>query len=297
MHWRALRTPSIGTALVLPGFGEFIEKYHETADDLLARGFEVFVMEWFGQGLSTRPLRNRGKVHVPDFARYLVDLGRMIDTVLPPRDGARPRLALGHSLGAHLLLRHMKAHPRAFDVLLFSSPLADINYGPIPRWLARAIASTACALGLSRAYLFGARDYDRARVRFEDNRLTADRARFLEPHAWIARNPELAIGGPTFGWLRAAQRSIALTERPGFARDIRTPILTLAASGDRVVSVAAARRLSKELANATHIEFTDAGHELLQERDSVRALVWQQIDGFLGLSANVSRPGAAIAVR
>jgi lysophospholipase len=221
----------------------------------------------------------------------------MIDTVLPPRDGARPRLALGHSLGAHLLLRHMKAHPRAFDVLLFSSPLADINYGPIPRWLARAIASTACALGLSRAYLFGARDYDRARVRFEDNRLTADRARFLEPHAWIARNPELAIGGPTFGWLRAAQRSIALTERPGFARDIRTPILTLAASGDRVVSVAAARRLSKELANATHIEFTDAGHELLQERDSVRALVWQQIDGFLGLSANVSRPGAAIAVR
>jgi lysophospholipase len=293
MHWRATRTPAIGTALVLPGFGEFIEKYHETANDLLARGFEVFVMEWFGQGLSTRPLRNRGKVHVPDFARYLVDLGRLVDTVLPPRDGARPRLAMAHSMGAHLLLRYLKAHPRAFDVLVFCSPLADINYGRLPRWLARAVATAACALGLSRAYLFGARDYDPRRVRFPGNRLTADRARFLEPHAWIARNPELAVGGPTFGWLRAAQRSIALARRKGFARDIRAPILVLAAAADRVVCAEASRRLSKELPNATHIEIADAGHELLRERDSVRTLLWQQIDGFLGLGANVSRPGAA----
>jgi lysophospholipase len=293
-HWRALRTPSIGTALVLPGFGEFIEKYHETAADLLARGFDVFVMEWFGQGLSTRPLRNRDKVHVPDFARYLVDLGRMVDTVLPPRDGARQRLAVGHSLGAHMLLRYMKDHPRAFDVLLFASPMIDINYGRMPRWLARAIASTACAVGLSRAYVFGARDYDRSRIRFDGNRLTADRGRFVEPHAWVARNPELAIGGPTFGWLRAAQHSIAATERAGFGRDIRAPILALVAAGDRVVSTEAARRLIRSLGNATHIEFTDAGHELLRERDSVRALVWQQIDGFLGVAPSVNQPGPAV---
>lgn len=283
MHWRALRQPAIGTALVLPGFGEFIEKYHETADDLLARGFEVYVLEWFGQGLSTRPLRNRGKVHVPDFARYLLDLGRMVDTVLPPRDGARPRLAVGHSLGAHLLLRYLKTHPRAFDVVLLTSPMVDINYGRMPRWLARAITGACCALGLSRRYLFGARDYDARRVRFEGNRLTADRARFHEAHAWIARNPELAVGGPTFGWLRAAQHSIRLTERAGFAADIRVPILMLAAAPDRVVSVEAARRLTRKLPSATHIEFTDAGHELLRERDEVRAMVWQQIDGFLGL--------------
>lgn len=291
MHWRALRSPGIGTALVLPGFGEFIEKYHETAADLLARGFDVYVMEWSGQGLSTRALRNHDKVHVPDFARYLIDLGRMVDTVLPPRDGARPRLAIGHSLGAHLLLRYLKDHPRAFDVLLFSSPMIDINYGRLPRWLARAIVGGACALGLSRAYVFGARDYDRRRVRFEGNRLTSDPARFLEPHAWIGRNPELSIGGPTFGWLRAAQHSIATTERPGYCRDIRVPILVLAAAVDRVVSIEAARHLSKELPNATHIEFTDAAHELLRERDSVRALVWQQIDGFLGVAPNLSLPG------
>ena len=58
-------------------------------------------------------------------------------------------------LGAHLLLRYLKDHPRAFDVLLVASPLVDINYGRLPRWLAHAIVNAACAAGLSRAYVFG----------------------------------------------------------------------------------------------------------------------------------------------
>ena len=81
-YWRATRQPAQGTALVLPGLGEFIEKYHETVDDLLKRGFEVYVMDWFGQGLSTRPLANRHKLHVLGFGRYLVDLAKLVDSVL-----------------------------------------------------------------------------------------------------------------------------------------------------------------------------------------------------------------------
>ena len=280
VYWRAQRPPAAGAVLVLPGLGEFVEKYHETVADLLARGFEVYVMDWFGQGLSTRPLGNRHKLHVLGFGRYLADLARLVDHVLAKRD-VRPRIVLGHSLGAHLALRHLRDHPRSFDAMIMLSPMAEIAYGRLPRFLARAITETMCFLGLGRAYVFGAQDYDARRKRFDGNRLTGDEARFLEPHGWIARNPELATGGPSFAWLRAAQRSIRAASRPAFLSTIKSPCLLLSPAADRIVSVAATQRLAQLLPNATYVEFMDAGHELLRERDSVRALLWQRIDDFL----------------
>ncbi|HMG51290.1 MAG TPA: alpha/beta fold hydrolase, partial [Inquilinus sp.] len=43
-----------GTVLILNGRSEFIEKYRETAGELIARGFRVFGFDWRGQGLSSR---------------------------------------------------------------------------------------------------------------------------------------------------------------------------------------------------------------------------------------------------
>ncbi|HXZ17468.1 MAG TPA: alpha/beta hydrolase, partial [Roseiarcus sp.] len=50
-----------GTVAVFGGRGEFVEKYFEIAGDLLARGFAVAALDWRGQGLSERALRNARK--------------------------------------------------------------------------------------------------------------------------------------------------------------------------------------------------------------------------------------------
>lgn len=44
-----------GTAFVFPGRTEYAEKYGLVAGRLVARGFSVVVIDWRGQGLSTRP--------------------------------------------------------------------------------------------------------------------------------------------------------------------------------------------------------------------------------------------------
>jgi lysophospholipase len=280
VHWRARRPPGVGVALVLPGFGEFVEKYHETVGDLLDRGWSVYAMDWYGQGMSTRALANRHKGHVGDFRRYLSDLNKLVESALPPHSDL-PRLLIGHSMGGHLALRYLFEHPRSFDLAVLSSPMVDIDYGRMPRWLARAIAEGACALGLGRAYSFGAGDYDPKNARFQDNRLTHDRRRFFEQHAWIARRPRLAIGGPTFAWVRAAQRSIRATERRGFARGVRVPVLVMAAEQERVVSIAATQRLVSAMPSAAYIGLVDARHEVLMETDEIRAMFWQRVDRFL----------------
>lgn len=294
-HWRPLRPPGIGSVLVLPGFGEFIEKYHEVVEELLVRGFDVHVIDWYGQGLSTRALVNRDKVHVDDFLRYLADMRRLIEAMHQLHDPTRFRMVLGHSLGAHVALRYLHDRPNAFNAAVLTSPMTDIHYGVLPRWAAEPLARALCALGLSRRYVFGARNYVATRARFHGNRRTSDRLRFHDQHAWIAGNPELAVGGPTFGWVRAAQHSIALTERPTFARAIRTPTLIVAAEHDRIVVAPATERLARAMPDATLIEIADSRHEILIERDPIRALFWQQFDRFLGIDGVVAEEGSVTA--
>ena len=84
-----------GTVAIFEGRGEFIEKYFETARDLLARGFAVAALDWRGQGGSERPLRNARKGHVDDFSQFERDLDAFVAQVLEPHCprpwfGARP---------------------------------------------------------------------------------------------------------------------------------------------------------------------------------------------------------------
>src|SRR6195256_6515105 len=63
-----------GTVCVFQGRAEFIEKYFEVVRDLQARGFAVATMDWRGQGLSQRALRDPFKGHVTSFAKFGIDL-------------------------------------------------------------------------------------------------------------------------------------------------------------------------------------------------------------------------------
>src|SRR5919106_345859 len=59
-----------GTVCVFPGRAEFIEKYFEVVAELRLRGFAAAVLDWRGQGLSQRSLRDPRKGHVKYFADY-----------------------------------------------------------------------------------------------------------------------------------------------------------------------------------------------------------------------------------
>ncbi len=62
-----------GTVCLFQGRSEFIEKYFETVRDLRARGFAVATLDWRGQGLSDRVLRNPRKGYVRSFSQYQIE--------------------------------------------------------------------------------------------------------------------------------------------------------------------------------------------------------------------------------
>src|SRR5438445_12947058 len=73
-----------GTVCLFQGRAEFIEKYFETVRDLRARGFAVAMIDWRGQGLSGRALRNSRKGYVRNFNDYTIDLETFINEAVRP---------------------------------------------------------------------------------------------------------------------------------------------------------------------------------------------------------------------
>src|SRR5579859_1726679 len=72
-RWPAERRER-GTACLLQGRAEFIEKYFEVVQELRSRGLSVIAFDWRGQGLSDRALADPHKGHVESFRQYDTDL-------------------------------------------------------------------------------------------------------------------------------------------------------------------------------------------------------------------------------
>ena len=79
LRWAAWPEPEgrvRGTVLILNGRSEFIEKYRETAGELIARGFRVFGFDWRGQGLSSRTPTGDETGHYDSFDPLVQDAAR-----------------------------------------------------------------------------------------------------------------------------------------------------------------------------------------------------------------------------
>src|SRR6202035_3739544 len=105
--------------------------------------------------------------------------------------------------------------------------------------------------------------------------------RFARNRALVAERPEIRLAGPTWCWLEAAYRSMALMEAPGFAEAITTPCLIFGAGRDRIVETQAVRDFARHLPRACYVAIPEAGHEILMENDFIRAKFWSEFDRFV----------------
>lgn len=277
--------PARGTCLLVNGRSEFLEKYAEQAADWTARGWRVVSFDWRGQGLSEgEPPGPHRAGHIDDFATYLADADGLLPGLLGDAPG--PVVCYAHSMGGHLMLRHVLARRPGWLALILSAPMLGIHTGPLPAGAAALIAAAACRLGLARRHAPGQHDYDSRDQRFTGNRLTSDPQRFQIAADAIAAHPGLAVGGVTFGWLDAAFRSLrqldeALRPPPPSPPPPALPLLILSAGGDRIVRAETHAVLAKRWPGALLRRYPDALHELMMEDDAIRQTVWADIDRFL----------------
>ena len=276
--------PTNGTVCLFHGRGECIEKYFESIEELLQRGFAVATMDWRGQGGSSRVLHNRRKGHVRSFAQYDRDLAQFVQEVVLP-DCPPPYYALAHSMGGNVVLRSLKTYSW-FDRVVCVAPMVGLKRRIVPWPVIRAIAEFARGLGGGGLYVPGGRDLPTECRPFKDNPLTRDIDRYKRNGMILEADPDLATGSPTIGWLVAALRAIEALQAAEFRIEIKIPVLIVQAAYDRVVSNEAIGELSSSLPAGANIFIDGSRHEILMERQLVREQFWAAFDAFV--------PGTAV---
>jgi lysophospholipase len=268
-----------GTVCVFAGRSESIEKYFETVRDLRERGFAVAMIDWRGQGHSSRRLRDPRKGYVRDFSDYVVDVETFVQQVVLP-DCPPPYFALAHSMGGAVMLQVAHAGKRWFDRMVLSAPMIDLP-GHRTSFAARTMLRVLRFAGQGGRYVPGGSDALTGSDSFINNPFTSDPVRFARNAAILEEDPTLGIGSPTVAWADTAFRAMHGFRASNYPSEIRQPILMLAASNDAVVSTAAIEEFAYHLRAGSHLVIAGSKHEILQEQDRYRAQFWAAFDAFV----------------
>jgi len=276
MDWLQPATEHLrGSLLFAGGRGDFIEKYLEAYAYWHAGGWNVTAFDWRGQG------RSRGDIaggNLLSFDILVEDLAVLIADWRASREG--PHAAIGHSMGGHMLLRVLAEKQPALDAAVLVAPMIRVNSAPLSPSLAPMITDFMCLAGWRDQPVWKASALPTGPGSRRQYHLTGSADRYADELWWWEQQPELKLGAPSWGWMRAAHRSAAAFTRKKLAR-VTIPVLLLGTDRDRLVSPAAIRRAAASLPRAELKMYPDAGHEILRDADPVRLDALARIDAFL----------------
>ena len=129
---------------------------------------------------------------------------------------------------------------------------------------------------------------------FDLNKLTSDPARYRRNCRLYDTYPQLALGGPTMAWVRAACEAVEIVQDADFMARIQVPVLFIAASADEVVSTQAVADYARRLRGGMVLTIDGARHEILQEADIFREQFFAAFDAFVPGSAASQPAGSAL---
>jgi lysophospholipase len=272
-------TAGRGSLLYAGGRGDFVEKYLEIQNHWFERGWNVTAFDWRGQGGSRGAIEGG---HLDSLDPLVEDLASLVASWRAAAPA--PHVAVGHSMGGHVLLRALCERDLGLDAAILTAPMLGINSAPVPALAAAATASLMTAIGLGRHPAWHQPKAPPPRGSMRQAILTGCPERYEDELYWWQKDPGYNLGAPSWGWLKAAYESCARLTPERLAR-VRTPLLLVGTDRDRLVDPDAIRVAARRLPDAELLMFPTAGHEILREKDAVRLAALARIDAFLDARA------------
>ncbi len=277
-RYAATGRPLKGTVVIFTGRNECIEKYHETIGDLSERGFGSAIMDWRGQGLSDRMIRNPHRGYIDSFDQYVGDVEPLFEQVVLP-DCRGPYYLLAHSMGALVALMAAPRLVNRVRRMVLSTPLLDFAGLAVSTDTLYRVSTVMCALGMGSLRIGGSNRWEPGLP--ATSTLTSDPVRHARNVELFTRHPALALGAPAAAWIRAACMAMRAAETPEFRGNLRIPTLFVAAGNDEVVSTSHIERYAQGLRSGSLVTIDGARHEILQEADRYREQFLAAFDAFV----------------
>jgi lysophospholipase len=268
-----------GSLLFLPGRGDHYEKYLETLDQLVDDGWCVTAVDWRGQGGSGRVLADTHVGHIDDFSTWIADIKAFWADW--KSKGPAPHVVLAHSMGGHLVVRALVEKAIDPDAVALSAPMLGIQPMGMPYAMHHAVVRLITKLGNPARAAWKEGEKPGSPLNIRSKILTHDPERYADELYWWKARPEVKLGPPSWHWVERAIASTRALSEPNLLENVKTPVLLMATTADKLVDTKRIIRDAKRLPNSELLLFGDeAAHELLRDTDPVRDRCFAAIRSF-----------------
>lgn len=264
-----------GIVVVLPGMSEPWLKYLEVFHELHSNGYSVFSYDHRGQGLSPHlNPKYKQALYVDSFDDYTKDLNSFLTSITStPEKQNQPMFLVAHSMGAGIAFDYLTRFKSPFTGVAFSAPMFDIATKPVPRKITQIYSDLSVLLNWGEHYPIGQGDDD-CNHSFSETKVTSSLARWQMANLICHDHPESIIGGPSIQWVKEALDQADRITRFRKSPMIETQLLNLLiiqAGIEHFVINEAQEEICSKMHRCKLVKLPDSRHEILMERDSIRA--------------------------
>ncbi len=269
---------STGSIVISHGFGEFIEIYNELIYYFTKNGYNVFIMEHRGHGLSGMlGIEDETQIHVEDFKDYVEDFRKFVDEVVVKETGDDDLFLFAHSMGGAIGSTFLIDYPDYFDDAILSSPMMTVNTRSIPLFIADIIAGAADSVGLGGKYVPGKTAYKTSII---EESGTSSVNRFNYTRDVAIDNEVLRRGGPSLSWLNNSIDIGKYITNKKNAYKVEIPVILFQPENDDFVKEKGQNLFSKYAKDCTLIKVENSKHEIYKEQDHIAKDIIESVISF-----------------
>lgn len=272
-----------GTVIMTTGYADFIESFYDTMHDYLSRGYDVWIMDWAGQGGSAR--RGAGTAAEKAFgvADHIAHLHQFRHDIVGPHARTdAPVILSSHSMGGQIGLNYMHLYPKDFDGAVLAAPLVDFGLSGFVRAVLSGIFKSAAAMGFRDAAIKGGRAGIQKQASSQGKKLRPRGPVRVDLHrTFFALAKPLGAEDPSVALIDSLFESTSRMNEEIVLKNLNTPVLLGIAGKDHIVNNQAIERAGALLPDARVVALPESGHGIWQEKPAVLTTWWKAVDSFL----------------
>ncbi len=259
------------------GFCEFNGKYHELLYKFWNAGYSVFFFEQRGYGKSTRLIEDKHKVYIDTFDTHVKDLKEFQEKVVDVYALTKRRALFSHSMGGCVAALFLEEYPDVFEVSLMSSPMLQMNFGPLPDLSVPVVKRGTEMINLRTE--FGPNQGPFTGIPDFEHSSCTEEGRYRYQFAQRQNDEDYQTNGATWQWIRAGHD--ACTKALENADKIEIPTLLMQAGLDTMVKPDGQLRFARRAKNVLIVHFPQSRHELFNGPDATRNIYYDTMFDFL----------------
>lgn len=257
-----------GNIVIIHGYTENLERYHEIIYYFLKDGYNVFGIEHRGHGRSGKlGIADEGQIYVKEFNQYVYDLKCFMDQVVIPNNENKKVLLFAHSMGGGVCAKFLEDYPKYFDAAILNAPMLEVNTGNIPKHFAKIIVKSAVLIGKGGEYVLGKKPYSPG---YNPDKIgTSSIKRYEYSDNIIADDEELQRGGASYNWTHEAFKLTKEITKQENASKVKIPVLIFQAEYDWAVMPSGQNQFAKHAPDCKVLIIKNSRHEIFLERDEI----------------------------